>query len=264
MAWGTSSSGTSSGRVCSLRSSTVRRTTLWPSGRGVEAELRLHDPALLDRPMRMVVTKQDLPEVRRRWPQLRTALAPGERPRRCPPARGVGPRGTGLDALRTRWPRRRSARCMRGRRSRRLRVHRFDPLDEGWQVEAEDDRCGSVDGASNEAGHGPISTIPSHATGSSDSSSASGSTRSCAARAPRKGARSASARPSSSGVTSERGVRSASVSWAAPSTRRTWATCGWPRWSPTRSSSSAFSSCRPPNPRTRWATRYRARTTGWR
>ncbi|MGH2456659.1 MAG: GTPase ObgE, partial [Candidatus Limnocylindria bacterium] len=40
----------------------------------VAQELRLHDPALLERPMRMVVTKQDLPEARERWPQVRRAL----------------------------------------------------------------------------------------------------------------------------------------------------------------------------------------------
>ena len=51
----------------------------------VAEELRLHDPALAERPMPLVVTKLDLPEVRERWPEVRDQLARRdrrERPRR--------------------------------------------------------------------------------------------------------------------------------------------------------------------------------------
>jgi GTP-binding protein len=104
----------------------------------VEDELRQHNPALLERPMPMVVTKQDLPSVRERWRELRESL------------RGAGHRpiavsaqdGTGLAELR-----RALAAALDEAASREpaaasptdVRVHRFDPLDAGWQVVAEAD-----------------------------------------------------------------------------------------------------------------------------
>ena len=48
---------------------------------------------------------------------------------------------------------------------------------------------------------------------------------------------------------------SASASSAAPSTRRTSATCGWRRWPPMRWRSTACCSCRPHSRRTRWGSR---------
>jgi GTP-binding protein len=103
----------------------------------VADELRLHDARLLDRPMTIVVTKLDLPEVAERWPELRKALkADGHEPI------GVSAHdGTGLEALR---------RALADALDRadieaaaqppeEMRVHRFDPLAEGWEVVAEGD-----------------------------------------------------------------------------------------------------------------------------
>lgn len=106
--------------------------------RGVLEELRLHDPTLLARPMRVVVTKLDLPEVRSRWPRLRAALTADH-----PEPIGVSAHdGTGLDRLRVALD---EALEEAGRRelaspaAEEVRVHRFDPLAEGWQVVAEAD-----------------------------------------------------------------------------------------------------------------------------
>ena len=104
----------------------------------VEAELREHDPSLPLRPMPMVVTKQDLPDVHDGWPSIRRALrATGGQPI------AVSARaGTGLRELRTALA---EALDEAGRRSAAeplpgaVRVHRFDPLDAGWQVIAEAD-----------------------------------------------------------------------------------------------------------------------------
>ncbi|HET6379585.1 MAG TPA: GTPase ObgE [candidate division Zixibacteria bacterium] len=105
----------------------------------VEEELRLHDPALLKRPMPMVVTKLDLPQVKDRWPELRRALrAAGHDPL------GVSAHdGTGLDRLREvlaeALQRAESAAEARRETEEAVRVHRFDPLDAGWQIVAEGD-----------------------------------------------------------------------------------------------------------------------------
>jgi GTP-binding protein len=105
--------------------------------RAVAEELRLHDPILLERPMRLVVTKLDLPEVRRRWPRLRRELADEDRE----PVGVSAHDGTGMEALRTaidealeEADRRRAAQA---EREAPVRVHRFDPLAEGWQIVAE-------------------------------------------------------------------------------------------------------------------------------
>jgi len=104
----------------------------------VEAELRAHDPALLERPMVMVVTKHDLPAVRERWPQLRAALrAAGRRPIAV-----SAQAGSGLGELRRALSKALDdavAREAVAVPSAEMRVHRFDPLDEGWQVVAEAD-----------------------------------------------------------------------------------------------------------------------------
>lgn len=97
----------------------------------VAEELRLHDPALAERPMTLVVTKLDLPEVRDRWPALR---------RRLDDAIGVSAHdGTGLDALRARLADALDEAEARGDDSadEAMLVHRFDPLASGWQVLAE-------------------------------------------------------------------------------------------------------------------------------
>ncbi|HUF06697.1 MAG TPA: GTPase ObgE [Candidatus Binatia bacterium] len=104
----------------------------------VAEELRLHDPALLERPMPIVVTKLDLPEVRERWPELRVALrAAGSEPL------GVSAHdGTGLEALRAALASALDEAEARGRErtaDEEMRVHRFDPLAEGWEVVADGD-----------------------------------------------------------------------------------------------------------------------------
>lgn len=103
--------------------------------RAVADELRLHDPTLLERPMRLVVTKLDLPEVAERWPQLRRDL---------PEAIGVSAHdGTGLDALRDGLAAALDEAAARevasGAAEEEMLVHRFDPLASGWEVVAEGD-----------------------------------------------------------------------------------------------------------------------------
>jgi GTP-binding protein len=104
----------------------------------VAEELRLHDPALMERPMPIIVTKLDLPEVRERWPELRSALrATGNDPL------GVSAHdGTGLEALRAALALALDAAAVQEEErapADEMRVHRFDPLAEGWQVVAEGD-----------------------------------------------------------------------------------------------------------------------------
>jgi GTP-binding protein len=102
----------------------------------VAAELREHDPSLMLRPMPLVVTKQDLPDARAAWPSVRRALrASGSQP--IPVSAHAG---RGLRELRTALAealdeaqRRAAAEPVSGA----VRVHRFDPLDAGWQVVAE-------------------------------------------------------------------------------------------------------------------------------
>lgn len=96
----------------------------------VAEELRLHDPSLVRRPMRLVVTKLDLPEVADRWPQLR---------RRLPAAIGISALdGTGLDALRAALiAALDEAEAADQAVEPEVLVHRFDPLQSGWQVVAE-------------------------------------------------------------------------------------------------------------------------------
>jgi GTPase len=106
--------------------------------RAVADELRLHDARMLERPMPLVVTKLDLPEVRDRWPDLRAEL------RRD----GVDPLGvsahdgTGLTELRRRLAAaldEAEAREASAATDEPMRVHRFDPLAEGWEVVADGD-----------------------------------------------------------------------------------------------------------------------------
>jgi GTPase len=104
----------------------------------VAAELREHDAALLERPMPMVVTKQDLQKVRDGWPALRRAL----RATGAQPIAVSAHSGQGLPELR-------HALATALEEAQRLaaaasppaevRLHRFDPLDGGWQVVAEAD-----------------------------------------------------------------------------------------------------------------------------
>ncbi|HEX6654935.1 MAG TPA: Obg family GTPase CgtA, partial [Candidatus Limnocylindria bacterium] len=98
----------------------------------VEEELRLRDPALLGRPMPMVVTKLDLPAVQKRWPDLRREL--GRRGRR--PLGVSAHDGAGLDRLRDelRVALAAAAAAEPDIAEGPIRVHRFDPLERGWQV----------------------------------------------------------------------------------------------------------------------------------
>ncbi|HEY8169647.1 MAG TPA: GTPase ObgE [Candidatus Limnocylindria bacterium] len=97
----------------------------------VADELRHHDPALMERPMPLVVTKLDLPEARDRWAELRSQLSD---------ALGVSAHdGTGLDALRARLAAALDAAAIgeAATPSEEMLVHRFDPLASGWEVVAE-------------------------------------------------------------------------------------------------------------------------------
>jgi GTPase len=103
------------------------------SWRAVAEELRLHDPALLQRPMRLVVTKLDLPEVAARWSELRDSL--GEE--WGTPIGVSAHEGTGLDRLRVELARaldEAHEQVALEPEPQEMLVHRFDPLDEGWQV----------------------------------------------------------------------------------------------------------------------------------
>ena len=106
--------------------------------RAVADEVRLHDARLMERPVPLVVTKLDLPEARDRWPEIRAAfVADGAEPI------GVSAHdGTGLDALRDRLAGALDAAEIAEAAAvpgdEEMRVHRFDPLAEGWQVLPED------------------------------------------------------------------------------------------------------------------------------
>jgi GTP-binding protein len=106
--------------------------------RAVEGELREHDPALMLRPMPMVVTKQDLPEVHAAWPSVRRAL----RATGAQPIAVSAHAGTGLRELRAALAAALAAAEQRAASQPTpgvVRLHRFDPLDAGWQVIAESD-----------------------------------------------------------------------------------------------------------------------------
>jgi len=104
----------------------------------VEGELREHDPALLERPLTVIVTKQDLAAARQHWPQVRAALrAAGHQPLAVSAHDGAG-----IEELRQALA---AALAEADRRiaaepaEPAMRVHRFDPLEEGWEVVAEGD-----------------------------------------------------------------------------------------------------------------------------
>jgi len=104
----------------------------------VAHELGEHDPALLERPMPTVVTKQDLPEARAAWAGVRAAL----RSQGLAPIAVSAQAGTGLGALRRALVRaldEAEARLAAEPPHGAVRLHRFDPLDAGWQVIAEAD-----------------------------------------------------------------------------------------------------------------------------
>ncbi|HEV7200194.1 MAG TPA: GTPase ObgE [Candidatus Limnocylindria bacterium] len=111
-----------------------------PAGewRAVAAELGLHDPALLERPMRLAVTKQDLPEAAERWPAVRDALRAdgGE------PIAVSAHDGSGIDRLLVAL----AAALEEADRHEEAsppaparRLHRFDPTADGWEVLVEAD-----------------------------------------------------------------------------------------------------------------------------
>jgi GTPase len=102
----------------------------------VADELRLHDPALLERPMRIAVTKMDLPAARAAWPAVGERLTVDGRP----PIAVSAHDGTGLDELRAALGDSLDEAAETGLPAEdEMRIHRFDPLDEGWQVIAEPD-----------------------------------------------------------------------------------------------------------------------------
>jgi GTP-binding protein len=104
----------------------------------VAAELGLHDPALLERPMRLAVTKQDLPEAAERWPAVRDAL----RADGAEPIAVSAHDGSGIDRLLAAL----AAALEEADRHEEAsppaparRLHRFDPTADGWEVLVEAD-----------------------------------------------------------------------------------------------------------------------------
>ena len=207
--------------------------------------------------MPMAVTKQDLPEVRASWPAVAKALRAdgGE------PIAVSAHDGSGLDALRGALDEALAV-ALADEAARPVdapvRLHRFDPLDAGWQVDGRG-RCAARSWPADRGRppRGSTSRTTSHATDSSARWNGWASTPSCAgwalARAPWSasgasnwsGARTsdrparasprrrirrheASARPRAGARRARPTDRSGSASWAAPSTRRTSVTCGWP------------------------------------
>ena len=106
--------------------------------RAVAEELRRHDPTLLERPMRLVVTKQDLVEAHERWADVAAALATDGHA----PIAVSAQDGTGLDELRDALA---AALAEADRRESEItrdparRIHRFDPTGDSWEVVAESD-----------------------------------------------------------------------------------------------------------------------------
>jgi GTP-binding protein len=103
----------------------------------VAEELRLHDATLMERPMPIAVTKLDLPEVAERWPELRASL----RRDGAEPIAVSAHDGTGLEALRDAIGAALAEADVRAAEQPtpdEMRIHRFDPLAEGWEVVAEE------------------------------------------------------------------------------------------------------------------------------
>ncbi len=104
--------------------------------RAVATELGLHDPALLGRPLRVAVTKQDLPAVGEGWAAVQAAL----RDDGHEPIAVSAHDGTGLDRLLAALA---DALVEADRRDETSapaparRLHRFDPTADGWEVVAE-------------------------------------------------------------------------------------------------------------------------------
>ena len=104
----------------------------------VAEELRLHDATLAERPMTIVVTKMDLPAAREGWTDVRDALRAAGSEALAVSAHD----GSGLDELRSALASALDAAAVRAEAQAsddEVRVHRFDPLAEGWEVVAEGD-----------------------------------------------------------------------------------------------------------------------------
>ena len=104
----------------------------------VAEELRLHDPKLAERPMTIVVTKMDLPAAHERWAEVRDALRAAGSDALAVSAHD----GTGLEELRIALASTLDAAELLAEAQAsddEVRVHRFDPLAEGWEVVAEGD-----------------------------------------------------------------------------------------------------------------------------
>jgi GTP-binding protein len=125
---------------CRVLLGVVNGVTDDPAGEwhAVAAELGLHDPALLERPMRLAVTKQDLPEAAERWPSVRDAL----RADGAEPIAVSAHDGSGIDRLLAAL----AAALEEADRHEEAsppaparRLHRFDPTADGWEVLVEAD-----------------------------------------------------------------------------------------------------------------------------
>ena len=156
--------------------------------RAVEEELRLHDPALLERPMPMAVTKQDLPDVRAQLARRRPGAASGRPTSRLPSPPMTGPGSmrcaSALDeALAV-------ALVTRSRSSGRRAGSRSSLRPAGRGLAGRRPRtmrCAFVAAGSRRPPRGSISRTRSHATDSSARWSGWASTPSCAGRAPAPG-----------------------------------------------------------------------------
>ena len=232
----------------------------------VAEELRLHDPELGERPMPLVVTKLDLPEARDRWPEIRDALA----------AAGPAPIGVSAHEVRPRRARRALDRALADAHEAEaarpaeeaMRVHRFDPLAEGWEVVAEGEdlrvRGRRVEIAAARTDFENAESrdrfwrllerrhrrraAPAWRRGRHD-----GAHRLGRARMGRRGLSGAALAParSPSHRRTDTGCAEAGRDLGGTFDPPTSATSGWPRWRVTSSASTRSCSCRPGSRRTR-------------
>ncbi|MEJ7696074.1 MAG: GTPase ObgE [Candidatus Limnocylindrales bacterium] len=230
----------------------------------IREELRLHDPALLEKPMLVAFNKIDLLAATETWPTFRAERE----------AEGVdviaiaAATGEGLDPFRARVaallpsfeelaePRNQPASSSTGS----TRWPTGSPSN-GTRT----GRSGCVASASSGSPPRRISTSRNRRNGSSAAWPASGSTPSCAVQASERVTSFASARPSSSGSPSPgRTVDRGSGSSAARSTRSTSLTWRWPKRPATRWAWPASCSSRPDSRHTRRAGGSARPRIGWR
>ena len=103
-------------------------------------EIERHDPAIGQRPVVVVFTKMDLAEARARWPEVRTQLrAHGHDPLAVSAHDGQGLEALQLALADALHAAERATVPSQGRATDDVRVYRFDPLAEGFEVIAEGD-----------------------------------------------------------------------------------------------------------------------------